>query len=105
MKFTTRPSTWKAPDSHPDFGDPRPEIEHLRFFAVTLLETFPDTTIVLEIPEPGLMFCRIESKSGSTAEVYSIRLPLYRPYAATEYLPHPTPLRRARNTLIPQCWL
>jgi hypothetical protein len=66
------PQLWHIPLWHPDFGDPRVEFEHLRSFARELLTGVPDARVALDIPEPGLMFVRIGSASGTVAEVYSV---------------------------------
>jgi hypothetical protein len=66
---------WHAPDWHPDHGDPRIELGHLRSFALKLLSAVPSATIKLETPEPGLMDVRVELACGTVAEVYSVPSP------------------------------
>jgi hypothetical protein len=66
------PQLWRPPQWHPDHGDPGIELEHLRSFALNLLSAVPNATVVLEIPEPGLMGVRVELPCETVAEVYSI---------------------------------
>ena len=66
------PQLWRPPQWHPDHGDPGIELEHLRSFALNLLSAVPNATVVLEIPEPGLMDVRVELPCETVAEVYSV---------------------------------
>ena len=66
------PQLWRPPQWHPDHGDPGIELEHLRSFARNLLSAVPNATVVLEIPEPGLMDVRVELPCETVAEVYSV---------------------------------
>jgi hypothetical protein len=66
------PDDWVAPDWHSDFGDPVVELVHLRAFASQLLATLSSTCVSLELPEPGLMYVRVQTAGGTTSAVYSI---------------------------------
>ena len=66
------PTSWDAPDWHPDFGNAKAECEHLRKLAVAVLSTIPQSTVELIVPEPGLMFLQIVTSNGIAAEAYSL---------------------------------
>ena len=66
------PEHWQSPQWHPDYGDAGIELDQLRSFAIKLLSAVPTARVALEIPEPGLMYVRVESASGIVAEVYSV---------------------------------
>lgn len=72
MSQNTLPDLWQAPIWHPDFGDPRLELDHLREFAIRLLKSSKGFSPVLETPEPGLMYVRVVTKNGTNAEVHSV---------------------------------
>jgi len=72
MDPTQELQAWRAPDWHPDHGDPEIELGHLRSFAVKLLSAVPNAAVTLETPEPGLMDVRVELACGTVAEVYSV---------------------------------
>ena len=72
MKSQQSPQSWHAPQWHLDHGDPVIELEHLRSFALKLVDTVPEATAILEVPEPGLMDVRVELARGLVAEVYSV---------------------------------
>jgi hypothetical protein len=63
---------WNPPDWHPDWGDPRIELEHLKEFSLRLVSVIPTVSLTLETPEPGLMTVCVRSKDGKVAEVHSI---------------------------------
>jgi hypothetical protein len=75
MDSTQELLVWRAPDWHPDHGDPAVELGHLRSFALKLLSAVPNATVTLETPEPGLMDVRVELACGTMAEVYSVPSP------------------------------
>ena len=66
------PTSWDAPDWHPDFGNAKAECEHLRKLAVAVLSTIPQSTVELIVPEPGLMLLQIVASDGIAAEAYSL---------------------------------
>lgn len=63
---------WSTPQWHPDLGDAKAELEHLRSFAMALLTAMPDARVELEVPEPGLMNLAVEAPDGASVEVYSV---------------------------------
>jgi hypothetical protein len=73
MNESQSPMSWKAPDRHLDLGDAKAECEHLRELAVAVLSKIPQATVELVVPEPGLMFVRINASQGTSAEAYSLR--------------------------------
>lgn len=72
IRKTRQPETWSAPDWHPDLGDAKAELEHLRAFAMALLDAVPDATVELELPEPGLMNLAAQLPGGPEAEIFSV---------------------------------
>ena len=72
IRKARQPETWVAPDWHPDFGDAKAELDHLRAFAVALLAAIPDANVELELPEPGLMNLAVDLPNGTSAEIYSV---------------------------------
>lgn len=56
MTKHTLPQSWVAPDWHPNFGDVQSELEHLRRLANALLSRNEERAVVLQCPEPGLLF-------------------------------------------------
>jgi hypothetical protein len=67
---TSNPTTWTAPSWHPDYGDAKLELDHLRAFALTLQVANGDLGTALEIPEPGYMYVRVSKGAQVLAEVY-----------------------------------
>src|SRR3974390_838584 len=57
---------------HPDWETTMLEFEHLKAFALLLLNLQPNLTITLETPEPGLMFVVVRVPDSRVAEVYSV---------------------------------
>jgi hypothetical protein len=72
IKKRPEPEVWPAPEWHPDFGDAKSELEHLRSFPTALLANIPEAQVELELPEPGLMSVAVQMPNGSSAEVYSV---------------------------------
>lgn len=66
------PNNWVIPVWHPDLGDAKAELEHLRTLALAICRTIPRSSVELETPEPGLMNLRITLSNGNLAEVYSL---------------------------------
>lgn len=66
------PEHWLAPAWHPDFGDPRVELEHLRAVSLRLLELSPGTAVILEAPEPGLLNVRATVAGVTHVEIHSV---------------------------------
>lgn len=72
IKRKLQPDVWPVPEWHPDFGDAKIELEHLRSFATALLAKMPEANVELEVPEPGLMNLTVQIPGGEAAEVYSV---------------------------------
>jgi hypothetical protein len=69
--MTTLPE-WPSPEWHPDYGDAKAEVAHLRTCAVAIGELKSDYELTLAVPEPGLMYLEVKSSSEVLAEIYSI---------------------------------
>ena len=72
MSKTNSPISWQAPAWHPDFGDPQIELDHLREVAFKLLELSPGCSIVLETPEPGVIYIEVTRSDAAKAEIHSV---------------------------------
>lgn len=59
MQSSELPKQWRAPEWHPDLGDPQPELELLQEIAMLVVAQVPATQLRLEIPEPGLMYLEL----------------------------------------------
>jgi len=72
QKHELTPITWEKPDWHPDHGDTKAEFEHLRRLAEAVLSSISQSTAELIVPEPGLMYLRIERSDGAIVAAYSL---------------------------------
>lgn len=75
VKMSTSPNTWQPPQWHPDFGDPISQLEPLRAFSQRLLLAEPKAIVVLEAPEPGLLYVRGILPNAKMFEVHSVPSP------------------------------
>ncbi len=71
MSDSQHPETWTTPVWHPDWGDPRAELEHLRDFSKSLLKRLPSACVELKIIEPGYMYVLVRLACATEAGVYS----------------------------------
>lgn len=65
------PDNWAMPQWHEDYGDPVPELEHLRSLGRMLIAEAGFSTC-LKMPEPGLMFLAVRTPSGHSFEIFSL---------------------------------
>lgn len=70
---TNDPRTWKVPVWHPDFGDPKVEVDMLRKFCLGLIEAIPDLRAEIVFPEEGYLNVDISREDGrKIAEVHVV---------------------------------
>ena len=72
MKNNLPPHDWVAPNWHADFGNAMLELEPLRAFSCELLLTEPNAILMIETPEPGLLYVRGQMPNEKVFEVYSV---------------------------------
>jgi hypothetical protein len=69
----SEPVLWEIPTWHPDYGDVKAELEHLRNLANIVIQQIPQLSVGLSVPEVGVMFLLIATDNKVVlAEIYSI---------------------------------
>jgi hypothetical protein len=71
--MTTHPAYWKAPQWHPDFGEPEIELRLLRAFSAQFLERFPEGGVELINVEEGYMHVELFVSGQMIGEVHIVQ--------------------------------